>query len=119
MSQSDSVERPHVLWWVAIVGGLAVLALQGFSASFYAWWTEHVNPLPSQSVMMWMFVAVIPIHIGEALFCYRLSNRIGTPHASLGWALQTFIIGFPSTRLLLKRARPRSGVIGKTAPSSS
>jgi hypothetical protein len=105
MSQSEKVERPHVLFWIAIVGGLTILALQGFSDSFYAWWVAHVNTLPAQSTMAWIFWACIPIHAGEALYCWRLSNRIGTPGASAEWALQTFVIGFPSTLLLMKRAR--------------
>jgi hypothetical protein len=103
--ESDRVERPHFAWWVAILGGLTVLCLQGFSSSFYAWWIEHVNPLPAQSTLAWIFLACIPIHAGEAVYCWKLSNRLGTPNLSLGWALQTFIIGFPSTLLLMKRDR--------------
>jgi len=117
MGHSERVERPHLLWWVAIVGGLTVLGWQGFSASFYEWWTLHVNPLPSQSTMAWIFLACIPLHVGEAIFCWRLSNRLGTPGASAGWALQTFVIGFPSTWLLLKRARPRAGALTGTTAS--
>ena len=116
MSQSEKVERPHLLWWVSIVGGLAVLGLQGFSDGFYAWWTAHLNALPAQGTMAWIFLALVPIHIGEAIYCWRLSNRLGTPGASLDWALQTFVIGFPSTWLLMKRARPGpSAVTGTTA----
>ncbi|HMJ53898.1 MAG TPA: DUF4499 domain-containing protein [Polyangiaceae bacterium] len=117
MSQSESVERPHLLWWVAIVGGLTVLGLQGFSSSFYGWWSEHVNALPAQSTMAWIFLACVPIHVGEALYCWRLSNRLGTPGASTGWALQTFVIGFPSTWLLMKRARPGPNALTGTAAS--
>jgi hypothetical protein len=115
MFQSQRVERPHLLWWVAIVGGLTILGCQAFSTAFYGWWTLHLNPLPAQSTMAWIFLAVIPLHVGEALFCWRLSNRLGTPGASAGWALQTFIIGFPSTWLLLKRARPRPDTVMGTA----
>ena len=117
MKESDRVERPHVAYWIAILGGLTVLALQGFSSSFYAWWTAQVNALPAQSTMAWIALAVIPIHVGEALYCYRLSNRIGTPRASMGWALQTFVIGFPSTRLLMKRARAGATLTGAAASS--
>jgi hypothetical protein len=118
MSQSEKVERPHVLFWIAIVGGLTILALQGFNDSFYGWWVAHVNALPAQSTMAWIFLACIPIHLGEALYCWRLSNRLGTPGASAEWALQTFVIGFPSTRLLMKRARPGAGATAPPAASS-
>jgi Domain of unknown function (DUF4499) len=117
MSQSEKVERPHVLFWIAIVGGLTILGLQGFNDSFYGWWVAHVNALPAQSTMAWIFLACIPIHLGEALYCWRLSNRLGTPGASAAWALQTFVIGFPSTRLLMKRARPGAGANAPTAAS--
>ena len=115
MSESERVERPHLLWWVAIVGGLTILGLQGFSSSFYGWWIANVNALPAQSTMAWIFLLCIPIHVGEALYCWRLSNRLGTPDASTQWALQTFVIGFPSTRLLMKRARGPSAVTSTTA----
>ena len=117
MAQSERVERPHPLWWAAIVGGLTILALQGFSSSFYEWWTQHLHALPGQSMLAWIFLACIPLHIGEALFCWRLSNRLGTPRASAGWALQTFVIGFPSTWLLLRRARTGAGALTGTTAS--
>jgi hypothetical protein len=120
MKESDRVERPHLAWWIAIVGGLTVLALQGFSTSFYAWWTASVNALPAQATMAWIFLACIPIHIGEALYVFWQSNRIGTPQASIGWALQTFFIGLPSTLLMIKRARAHHRDVAahpRTAPS--
>jgi hypothetical protein len=106
MNPSDKVERPHLLWWIAVIGGLTLLATQGFSPSFYEWWTATVNPLPSRSILAGIVIACIPIHLAEAIYCFRLSNRLGTPAASMGWAVQTFFIGFPSTRLIMKRARP-------------
>lgn len=116
MSQADTVERPHLAWWIVVVGGLTILGLQGFNESFYAFWVAHVNALPAKSTMAWIFLAVIPVHVGEALYCWRLSNRIGTPNASAHWALQTLVIGFPSTRLLMKRARPsRAALTGSAA----
>jgi Domain of unknown function (DUF4499) len=105
MNQPDRVERPHALVWIAILGGLTLLGVQAFSASFYAWWSTEVAPLPGQMILVWIFVACLPIHLGEAVYCFWLSNRLGMPRASLGWALQTFVIGFPSTWLLVKRSR--------------
>ena len=115
MSQSQKVERPHILWWVSIVGGLTILGLQGFNSAFYAWWVAHLNALPAQGTMAWIFLSLVPIHVGEAIYCWRLSNRLGTPDASTQWALQTFVIGFPSTWLLMKRARGPSAVTSTTA----
>ena len=117
MSESERVARPHLFWWVTIVGGLTILGLQGFSSSFYGWWIANVNALPAQSTMAWIFLLCIPIHVGEAAYCWRLSNRLGTPGASAGWALQTFVIGFPSTWLLMKRARPGASALSGTTAS--
>jgi hypothetical protein len=111
MNPSNKVERPHVVWWIVVLGGLTLLATQGFSSSFYAWWSATVNPLPAQSTMAWIFLALIPVHLGEAIYCFRLSNRLGTPEASAGWALQTFFIGFPSTRLIMARARSHPALL--------
>ena len=110
MNRFDEVERPHLLWWIVVEGGLTVLALQGFSSSFYAFWTARVNTLPGQTYMAWMFLACIAIHAAEAIYCWRLSNRLGTRKASPGWALQTFFLGFPSTWLLIRKARPSTAM---------
>jgi hypothetical protein len=118
MSPSNKVARPHLLWWVAVLGGLTILGLQAFSDSVYGWWIANVNALPAQSTLAWIFLGCIPIHAGEALYCWRLSNRLGTPSASAEWALQTFVIGFPSTWLLMKRARPGAAALTGTATSS-
>jgi hypothetical protein len=117
MSQAERVERPHLVWWIVILTGLTLLGFQGFSDSFYAWWVAHVNALPAKSTMAWIFLACIPLHVGEALYCWRLSNRLGTPGASAEWALQTLVIGFPSTRLLMKRARPGASALHRSAAS--
>jgi hypothetical protein len=108
VKESDRVERPRLAWWIAVEGGLTILALQGFSTSFYGWWTAQVMALPAQSTLAWIFLACIPLHLGEALYCYWQSNRIGTLEASMGWAVQSFFIGLPSTWLMIKRARART-----------
>jgi hypothetical protein len=100
---NDKVDHPHPIWWALVLGGLTILAWQGFSAPFYAWWTGHINPLPGQSFMRWLFIACAPIHIFEAIYCYRLARRLGLRRSAAGWSAQTFFLGFPSTRLLRKR----------------
>jgi hypothetical protein len=104
-TKGDVVDRPHVIWWLVVLGGLAVLAFQGFDPAFYAWWTAHMHALPPQTYMAWLFVACVPIHVAEAIYCHRLATRIGMPRSARGWAMQTLALGFPSTALLRKRAR--------------
>jgi hypothetical protein len=104
----DAVERPGLGWWIGILGGLTVLAFQGFSPDFYAFWTSHVNPLPGSAVMRGIFLACIPIHIFEAVYVHRLAHRLGMHRSAMGWAVQTLLIGFAST-LLIRRLAARRG----------
>jgi Domain of unknown function (DUF4499) len=104
VSAPDEVERPHLLWWVAILGGLTLLGFQGFSAAFYSWWIAHVNWLPGREYMRALFIACIPIHVYEAAYVYRLCHRLGMRNAAVGWSVQTFFLGFPSTYLARRRA---------------
>jgi hypothetical protein len=101
---ADAVERPALVWWVLVLGGLTVLAFQGWSAPFYTWWTSHVNWLPGQAFMAWLFIACIPVHVGEALYVYIAAPRSGLSRSRSAWALQTLFLGYPSTRLFRRRA---------------
>ncbi len=105
----DVVERPALVWWVLVIGGLGILALQSWNNDFYAWWTSHVNALPGQAVMGWIFLACIPIHVGEALYVYATAPRRGLTRTRTAWALQTLVLGYPSTHLFRKRNAPLGG----------
>jgi len=96
-----------VVWWVLVLGGLTVLAFQGWSAPFYGWWTSHVNWLPGQAFMAWLFVACVPIHAGEALYVYVVAPRSGLSRSRSAWALQTLLLGYPSTHLFFRRRAAR------------
>lgn len=99
----DAVDHPHAVWWFAVIGGLTLLAFQGFDARFYAWYTRTLHWLPSQAFMRWLFIACVPIHVFEAVYAYRTARRVGMDRSALGWAVQCFFLGYPSTRLLMKR----------------
>lgn len=101
----DRVDRPHAVWWVLVLGGLGLLALQGFSAAFYAWWTAHLHALPARAVLTWLFVACVPIHVFEGAYAWHIANRLGLRESAAGWALQCFALGYPSTHLLRKRLK--------------
>ena len=103
-ADTDVVERPHAFWWFAILGGLTILAFQGFSPDFYAYWTSHVNPLPGRAVMRGIFIGCVPIHVYEAVYVHRLAVRLGMHRSAVGWSVQTFFLGFPSTYLIRRRA---------------
>ena len=101
----DRVEPPALYWWVAIIGGLTLLGFQGLHDGFYNWWITNMHGLPGQNVMAWIFVACLPIHIFEAVYVYRVANHLGMVKSAMGWAVQTFILGYPSTHLIRKRAK--------------
>lgn len=102
---ADVVEPPHVVWWILIPGGLGLLAAQGCSPTFYAWWITTMHPLPGQGFMAWLLVACLPIHVFEGAWAWRRAHELGLHRSARGWALQTFLLGYPSTHLLRKRAR--------------
>jgi hypothetical protein len=102
---ADALERPHVVWWLLVLGGLGVLGLQAFDAEFYGWWVRHVNPLPGQIVMRWIFYACFPIHVYEAFWVHKTAGKLGMLRSKTAWTVQTFLLGYPSTHLFRKHAR--------------
>ena len=111
----DAVDRPALVWWVLVLGGLTILALDSWDPAFYAWWTSHVNPLPGQAVMAWVFVACVPIHAGEAIYVNLAAKKSGLALSRAAWTVQTLILGYPSTHLFRKKVRRRSA-IGASSP---
>ena len=101
----DRVDAPALHWWISIIGGLTLLGFQGLNAEFYNWWVANMHALPGQNVMAWIFVACLPIHIYEAVYVYRVAQHLGMPKSAMGWAVQTFVLGYPSTHLIRKRAK--------------
>lgn len=100
----DTVERPHLGWWVAIPGGFGLIALLALSPSAYAFWREHVSAALSRGTLAALFVGAVLIHVGEALYARALARHAGLTASAGAWTLQTFLLGFPSLRLLRGRA---------------
>jgi hypothetical protein len=105
MRTADTVERPHLGWWLATCGGLGFTALLGFDAGVYAFWRDHVTAIVPQRGWAVVFVGSYVIHLGEALYARARARRAGLVASANGWAVQTFLLGFPSLRLLLARTR--------------
>lgn len=97
----DQIERPHVGWWIAVVGGMAFLAILAFDARAYARWCAHVTAALPQPFLRGLFAAAVLTHVIEATYALRLAQRHGL-HAA-GWLVQTFLLGYPSLRLLRRR----------------
>jgi len=101
----DRVDVPNLVWWVLILGSLSLLAVQSLHTPFYAWYTTTLHPLPGQDVMLWILIACLPIHLFEAAYVFRLAQKLGLNQSAPLWAIQTFMLGYPSTRLMLARAK--------------
>lgn len=102
--RADHVERPHVFWWSSILFGMSLLALLALSDGAYALWESRVTTWLPQSLLRVVLCAAVAAHIGEGLYAYRLAGRLGLQRSQLGWGMQTLVLGFPSLRLLLRRA---------------
>ena len=100
----DTVDRPALGWWIAIVGGLGLLGVLGVSSGAYGLWARYVTAVFSQTQLLRIFILSYVIHVGEALWARRLAQRSGLRASANSWAFQTFLIGFPSLRLLRARA---------------
>ena len=101
----DQVDRPHPIWWVLVLGGLGLLFVIGHDAAFYPKYTALVHELPGQELMAWLFYACIPIHVFEAWYAWKWAGKLGLEKSRLGWAVQCFMLGYPSTHLLNKRKK--------------
>jgi hypothetical protein len=102
-TRSERVDHPHIGWWVAVLGGLGMLAVLAFDAGAYAAWCAHVTASLSQSLLRVIFIAAVITHLAEAAYAFRLAQRAGLGTSTGGWVLQTFALGFPSLRLLRRR----------------
>lgn len=102
----DSVQRPPLGWWIAILGGLALNAWIGFSDNAYAAWCSTVTTALPQTLIRNIFVGAVLVHIGEAAYAWRLATQANLRSAT-GWTLQTFLLGFPSLMCLRQRLTMR------------
>ena len=101
---TSGVERPHVGWWISIGFGMGLLGVLAWSDAAYAAWTEHVTTVFTRGFLRPLFAGACAIHVFEAQVALRVARRAGIEPAA-GWWFQTLLLGFPSLRLLLRRAR--------------
>jgi hypothetical protein len=105
MRETNGVERPHWGWWVSIIAGMSLTTVLACSDAAYGLWSERVTTLFSRPLLVGIFVGAVALHVGEALYAWRIAPAAGATDHRLGWALQTLTLGFPSLRLLLARRR--------------
>ncbi|MBI4515220.1 MAG: DUF4499 domain-containing protein [Deltaproteobacteria bacterium] len=100
---SERVERPHVGWWISVLGGMGLLALVAFDAGAYARWCELVTPALPRGLLQGVFIAAVVAHLVEGAYAFRLAQHAGLHASAAGWLAQTCTLGYPSLRLLRRR----------------
>jgi len=98
-------ERPRLGWFLLLDGGMVGLATLAFNRRAYEK-ARDVMPLPEQGQLQVLFAGAVVVHVAEAGVARRMARRRGVPSAR--WALQTFVVGFPSL-LRLRSIDPRHG----------
>lgn len=102
---ADRVDRPHWAYWTSILFGMSLLALLALHDDTYAAWCTHVTTVFSRPLLRVLLIGAVAAHVGEAAYAYSLASRARLLNTRIGWTLQTLVLGFPSLRLLLRRAR--------------
>jgi hypothetical protein len=99
MTEKSRVARPALGWFALLDGGIVALALLSFSSRAHAAVSEAAPvTLPGRPKLQALLVATGIIHLAEAVVAARGARRRGLP--ARGWAVQTFVVGFPSLRAL-------------------
>ncbi len=86
----EIVDSPHIGWWLAVLLGMAILAMIA--------WGQDILALQA------LFAVSVLVHFSEALYAFKKASRAGYKTAK-GWFVQTLLLGYPSLRLLLKKAK--------------
>ncbi|MFH4978829.1 hypothetical protein AB6A40_005538 [Gnathostoma spinigerum] len=108
---TDYFQSPHFSWFIIIPAALLV--------NFITWYKVELLPLahlgvfgsliyyvgvtrPALAVLFNLFALIA--HLSEAIYSLHLCNRLDFSQVcTFKWFIQTFLLGFPSLRLLQQR----------------
>jgi hypothetical protein len=95
------VVRPSWGWFALLDGGIVVMSVLAASEEAHTAVSEALpTKLPERKVLKAMCAATAVIHVAEAAVAARRARQRGLPPR--GWAVQTFIVGFPSLLAMRK-----------------
>lgn len=103
--EMEVVYCPHPLWWVSVFVGMVLLGLFAFNSDAYAFFAQHITSKLSKTFLQGLFLISVILHFGEAFYAFYLARRAGLKSTAKGWCIQTFLLGYPSLRLLLKHIK--------------
>uniref|UniRef100_A0A158Q6V5 Dehydrogenase/reductase SDR family member 8 n=1 Tax=Elaeophora elaphi TaxID=1147741 RepID=A0A158Q6V5_9BILA len=106
---NDFFKSPHLIWWILVPVALFI--------NFMTWYNPHWfgqfgmsgrflellgARFPSFFIATNLFALIA--HFGESLYSLKLCNLLHiSRNNTLKWMLQTFILGYPSLRILLNQ----------------
>ena len=110
--QAKEVISPGLYIWIAILGGMVAVFFCAFVPPPFMGFFEWIRRLAfflfrKKGIIQAIFVISFLLHVGEAMVAFRLAKQVD-PLNVKGWFWQTFALGFPSLRLLIKRSREKS-----------
>lgn len=103
LSRIEVVQRPHPGWWLSVLGGIGLLALLTLQPQAYEFFAQHVTSLLSQGFLRALLFLAVVVHMLEASYALMLAKQAGFNRTARGWCFQTFLLGYPSLRLLWRR----------------
>lgn len=106
LSKIPVVERPVFYWWLSILGGMTILGLLAFHQAAGNYWKEYIPMIPVFFLRVLFFLAIFT-HACEAFYALKLAKKSGLKETSFGWFLQTFLLGYPSLKLLLRQLKEK------------
>eukprot|EP00903_Cladosiphon_okamuranus_P013710 g12766.t1 len=101
---------PGLVYWISIPPALYLNAMAAFAFLCPAFMEPvqrfslliHMVVFRRLWVIRLVFVAALLAHILEAWYAFSRAKRAGHGDTAPLWLIQTFILGFPSTRLVIK-----------------
>ncbi|KAH0453114.1 hypothetical protein IEQ34_017438 [Dendrobium chrysotoxum] len=103
--KQKEINRPNILFWIFCIGGMLALFYTAFLTPCGPLrWLNSLSLFLFRSVsnLRLVFYIAAALHISEAIYIWLLARRMDPANAP-GWFLQTFLLGYPSTKLFLQR----------------
>lgn len=109
MAARPTVDRPHLGWWLGILGGMTLLGVLTLSPTAHAAWAAKVTTWTPRWLLAGIFVWACLLHVYKGMKAVRMAEQAGLHETSTGWGWQTFALGFASMRLLRRRIDAEGG----------
>lgn len=114
LTNAEYFEAPALSWWVSVIAGMVLTGIVAFcdaeGAVLKSALIRPINALAlaifrSQFNLKILFWTAVLTHVGEACWAVHLAMMAGCFNTWKLWAVQTFILGYPSVQLLYRRQK--------------